>query len=98
MITPEKLSNFEYLKSFIKEFCIRFKNLKFEDIYTILIEEYPFIKINLSEKEKTEEIKIEEIVNIKSLIKRALINLSKFTLSKKIHYKSNYAYERYKSL
>ena len=52
LITPEKLKNYEYLKLLLKEYAIKYKNLKFEDIYNKLMEEFPDIKITLNEEEK----------------------------------------------
>jgi hypothetical protein len=51
-ITYDKLKNYGYLKLFLKEFCIVHKNLKFENLYKKLLEEFPDIKITLTTEEK----------------------------------------------
>ena len=55
-ITEEKLKNFKYLRLFLKEFCIRNKNLKFELLFEKLLVDYPNIKLTLTNNEKSDII------------------------------------------
>ena len=41
-----------YLKLFLKEFCISHKELKFENLYKKLLEEFPDINISATNEEK----------------------------------------------
>lgn len=50
------MKNYEYLKFFLKEYVIKYKNLKFEEIYNKLLDEFPDIKITLIEEEKNKII------------------------------------------
>ena len=94
----EKLKDFSYLKTFLREYCIINKNLSLDNLFTKLISEYPNIEISLTLDEKNKliqenrekntnnsdhsEIDINEIINIKSLLKRFQLNTNRFCLSK----------------
>lgn len=97
------MKNYRYLKLFLKEFCIVHKELKFENLYKKLLEEFPDINITVTNEEKkiilenyknklksqkdnisdSKEINFNEILNIKILLKKTMMNTTKFLLSKK---------------
>ena len=93
-ISYEKLKEFSYLKMFLREYCIINKNLTLDNLFNKLMSEYPNLEISLTEEEKhkiiqankkihnedsdNSEIDINEIINIKSLLKRFQLNSNRF--------------------
>ena len=83
---------------FLREYCIINKNLSLDNLYNKLKSEYPNIEITLTKEEKNKiinahrkkynndsensDIDINEIINIKILLKRFQLNTNRFCLSK----------------